>query len=127
MDDSILDSTKKILNLAPDYTAFDLDIITHINSVFSTLNQLGIGPSEGFMIEDNTATWGSFFLDTTAKFIAVKTYVYLKVRMLFDPPGTSFHIQAANEQLKEYEWRLSVAREFTPDVTDEIVLDGGPA
>lgn len=126
MDQSILDTTKKMLGISADYTAFDLDIITHINSVFSTLNQLGVGPLEGFMIEDNTTTWDAFFQDTTG-FASVKSYIYLKVRQMFDPPATSFAIEANNKMIQEFEWRLNVTREFTPNVVDEVVLDGGPA
>lgn len=110
MADSILESTKKILGIDAGYVVFDTDIIMHINSVFSTLEQLGIGPVDGFMIEDNIPTWEAFIgLDNRLN--AVKTYVYLRVRMLFDPPQTSFHLTAINEQIKELEWRLNVKRE----------------
>jgi hypothetical protein len=110
METSILDSIKKILGLAPDYTVFDLDIILHINSVLTTLTQLGIGPGEGFMIEDNSATWDQFIADDL-ELNSVKTYVFLRVKMLFDPPQTSYLISAANDQIKELEWRLNVHRE----------------
>lgn len=116
MEESILTSTKKILGLSEDYTAFDLDIITHINSAFSSLNQLGVGPSGGFYIEDKDEEWSSYGVPTT-QLNMVKTYVWLKTRMLFDPPTTSFHIEAANNQIKEYEWRLNVFRE--DDLSDE--------
>lgn len=109
--DSILDSTKKILGIAPDYSAFDIDVITHINSAFFILNQLGVGPPDGFVIEDNTAEWGEFLGDDPKKLSSVRTYVYLRVRLLFDPPTTSFAIEAATKQAQEYEWRLSVNRE----------------
>ena len=111
--DSILDSTKKILGLDPEYDVFDVDIISHINSAFFTLNQLGVGPAEGFMILDNTSTW-ALFLDGQINLNAVKTYVYLRVRLLFDPPQTSFAISAMEKQIQELEWRLNVYRE---DVT----------
>lgn len=126
MSDSILVSTKKILGLDASYTAFDVDIIMHINSVFGTLNQLGIGPINGFMIEDDTALW-STFIGSDLNLNAVKTYVYLRVRLLFDPPATSFHITAMENQIKELEWRLNVYRE-TRDWVDPIlgaVIDGG--
>ena len=110
MTDSILNSIKKILGLDPLYTAFDLDILMHINTVFTTLNQLGIGPENGFAIEDDQATWVSF-LGTDPRFNSVKTYVYLRVRMLFDPPTTSYLISAMKEQVSELEWRLNVQRE----------------
>lgn len=110
MDDSILNSVKKILGIAADYDAFDTDIIVHINSVFSTLNQLGLGPAEGFMIEDDSAVWEDFLLGDT-RLNHVKTYMYLRVRVLFDPPTTGFTLTAMQEQIKELEWRLSVFRE----------------
>jgi hypothetical protein len=112
METSILTSTKKILGIPDDYTVFDLDIITHINTAFSTLTQLGVGPAEGFMIEDNTAEWTDFIVDDL-QYNSVKTYVYLKVRQLFDPPTTSYLITAFNEQIRELEWRLNVHREET--------------
>ena len=110
MTDSILDSTKKVLGLADDYTAFDVDILMHINSVFSTLNQLGIGPDDGFAIEDSIPTWDTY-LDGDLRKNSIKTYMALKVRSLFDPPTTSFLIDAMNKQISEYEWRLNVVRE----------------
>lgn len=112
MENSILKSIKKILGLDSDYTVYDLDVITHINSVFSTLTQLGVGPSAGFMIEDDTATW-SDFLDDDPKISSVKTYVYLRVRLIFDPPSTSYVIAALERQITELEWRLNVNREDT--------------
>lgn len=110
MNDSILTSTKKALGLEEDYEAFDPDIIMHINSVFSTLNQLGIGPGLGFMIEDKEALWDTF-LGGDPRLNNVKTYVYLRVRMLFDPPQTGFHTTAMQDQIKELEWRINVQRE----------------
>lgn len=113
MDKSILNNVKKMLGLDENYTAFDTDVIIHINSVFSTLSQLGIGPSTGFMIEDDILTWDDFFESADPNLNAVKTYVYLRVRLLFDPPATSFAISAMNEQIKELEWRLNSYREVT--------------
>jgi hypothetical protein len=108
--DSILDSAKKVLGVGPTDTSFDLDIVMHINTVFSVLNQLGIGPDAGYMIEDNTATWGAF-IGTDPRLNSVKTYVYLRVRLLFDPPTTSFVIDSLTKQIQELEWRLNVKRE----------------
>lgn len=108
--DSILDSTKKILGIDKDDTAFDVDILMHINSVFSTLSQLGIGPVTGFAIEDASTTWDEF-LSGDLHLNSVKTYIYLRVRLLFDPPTTSFTIDAMKQQLQELEWRLNVQRE----------------
>lgn len=110
MEESILLSTKKILGLDAGYTAFDLDVITHINTAFSILNQLGVGPVEGFSIEDDTTQWADYDVPLN-QLQMVRTYVYLKVRVLFDPPGTSFLLESANQQIKEYEWRLNVFRE----------------
>lgn len=102
---SILNDTKKILGLGADYEAFDHDIITHINAAFSVVNQLGLGPDEGFFIDDDTDEWEDIGLPE--KWMRMlQTYVYLKVRSLFDPPATSFMIEQQKEQLKEYEWRL---------------------
>lgn len=110
MTQSILNSTKKVLGLAESYTAFDLDVMMHINTAFSTLQQIGVGPPDGFMIEDENAEWADYIgLDNMLN--AVKTYVYLKVRVLFDPPGTSFVLDAMNKQIEQLEWRLNVHAE----------------
>lgn len=106
--DSILTSIKKLLGIAEEYTQFDDDIIMHINTVFLNLTQLGVGPEEGFLIEDDTADWEDF-IDDNAQLQAVKTYVYLKVKLLFDPPLSSSVIEAMNRQIAELEWRLNVA------------------
>lgn len=112
MEQSILTSTKKILGIAEDYTVFDLDIITHINTAFSTLTQLGVGPADGFMIEDETAVWADFDpVDDHLNYNSVKSYVFLKVKQLFDPPTTSYLISAYEKQIEELEWRLNVHRE----------------
>ena len=122
MDNSILNTVKKILGLTPEETVFDLDVITHINTAFSTLYQLGVGPTTGFAIEDDTTTWDDFIAGDISIVNACKTYVYLRTRLLFDPPPTSFALQAMKEQLTEYEWRISALREeanWTP--TTEVV------
>lgn len=110
MVDSILESTKKVLNIPSDYNVFDQDLILHINSVFSTLNQLGIGPTQGFMIEDGATEWDTF-LAGDIRLNNVKTYTYLRVRLLFDPPASSFAITAIQDQIKELEWRINTQRE----------------
>jgi hypothetical protein len=107
---SILDSTKKNLGIEADYTAFDVDILTHINTVFADLNQLGIGPDEGFAIEDAAPVWDDY-LAGDANLNQVKTYMYLRVRLLFDPPATSYLINSLKEQQQALEWRLNVKRE----------------
>ena len=108
METSILTSIKKMLGVAEDYTEFDEDIITHINSVFLNLTQLGVGPEEGFMIEDNTAVWEDF-IDNSIQLQAVKTYMYLKVKLLFDPPLSSSVTESFTRMIAELEWRLNVA------------------
>ena len=126
MTDSILLTTKKVLGLSDSYDAFDQDIIMHINSVFSTLNSLGVGPEEGFTIEDDTKTWRDFTLDPRLN--SIKSYMYLKVRLLFDPPATSFVIEALKEQIKELEWRINFYREVyaTPNkMIMNNIIDGG--
>lgn len=105
---SILDTTKKMLGFDWDYTAFDLDIITHINSTFFTLQQLGVG-QPNFSIEDNTTAWSEF--EAGENLSAVKSYMYLKVRLIFDPPANSFTQEAMNKQATEYEWRLNAYME----------------
>lgn len=111
MADSILNSIKKPLGLDPEYTAFDTDVIMHINSVFFSLSQLGIGPAGGFSIDDNVATWDEYLGIELTNLHAVKTYMYLRVRLLFDPPATSFAIAAMEKQITEFEWRLNAHRE----------------
>lgn len=111
MENSILNSTKKILGLDENYTAFDLDVITHINTSFSILNQIGVGPAEGFAITGKNEVWSDFSAPDN-QLSMVRTYIYLKVRSLFDPPGTSFLIEAMNDQIREHEWRLSTYREM---------------
>ena len=108
METSILTSIKKLLGVAEDYVEFDEDIMTHINSVFLNLTQLGVGPEEGFMIEDNTAEWEDFINDSV-QLQAVKTYVYLKVKLLFDPPLSSSVTESINRMIAELEWRLNAA------------------
>ena len=121
MEDRILVSTKKVLGIPEDFTAFDLDVMTHINAAFSVLNQLGVGPAEGFMIEDSDALWSDFVTENITLNM-VKTYVYLKTRILFDPPTTSFLIEALNNQVAEYEQRISYQREGTSWTTPTSTL-----
>ena len=106
--DSILTSIKKLLGIAEEYTQFDEDIIMHINTVFLNLTQLGVGPEEGFAIENDAASWEDFINDNI-QLQAVKTYVYLKVKLLFDPPLSSSVIESMSRMIAELEWRLNVA------------------
>lgn len=108
--ESILTSVKKLLGIPEDYIHFDADIIMHINSVFMILTQLGVGPPEGFSIEDDSAIWEDFISDNT-KLQAIKSYVYLRVRLLFDPPQGSAVIDSINRTISELEWRLNIAAE----------------
>lgn len=108
METSILTSIKKLLGVAEDYAEFDEDIMTHINSVFLNLTQLGVGPEEGFMIKDDTAEWEDF-INNSVQLQAVKTYVYLKVKLLFDPPLSSSVTESINRMIAELEWRLNAA------------------
>ena len=106
--ESILTSIKNLLGLEEEYTQFDNDVIMHINTVFLNLTQLGVGPTEGFLIEDDTATWYDFIGDSN-QLQAVKSYMYLKVKLLFDPPLSSSVIESMNRMIAELEWRLNVA------------------
>lgn len=108
--ESILTSIKKLLGIAEEYTQFDADLIMHINSVFSILTQLGVGPSNGFSIEDDSATWDEF-IPEGQNVELVKSYIHLKVKLLFDPPLTSAVIEAMNKNIGEFEWRFNVAAE----------------
>lgn len=112
MEQSILKSTKKILGLGEDYTPFDLDITTHINASLGVLEQLGVGPIGGFFIESDAELWTDIPEIPANQLAMVKTYIFLRVRLLFDPPTTSYHVTAAKEQLEEYESRLNINREF---------------
>lgn len=114
MNDSILTSVKKMLGITEDYEHFDQDIIIHINSVFMILRQLGVGPENGFSITGKTETWTDFTSDID-QLESIKTYIYMRVKLIFDPPQTSFVIEAMNKQIAELEWRLNV--EVDPKVT----------
>ena len=118
MNESILTSIKKMLGITEEYTHFDQDIIIHINTVLMILHQLGVGPEEGFAITDSYETW-SDFLDDNKNIEAVKTYVYLKVRLLFDPPLSSAVTESINKSINELEWRLNVAVDKTEVTQNE--------
>lgn len=104
---SILTSIKKMLGITEEYEHFDADLIMHINSVFMILTQLGVGPAEGFSIKDKDAVWADF-ISEGSRLELVKSYMYLKVKLLFDPPLGSAIIEAMNRQISEFEWRLNV-------------------
>ena len=109
--ESILTSVKEHLGPGAAHTAFDSQIIEHINSVFMDLEQLGVGPSGGFRIEDDTSTWAEFMSPDEKKFEAVKSYMYLRVRLLFDPPLNAAVLESMQAQADKWEWRLNVAAE----------------
>lgn len=117
--DSILNTIKKMLGLAEDYDAFDTDIIVNINMVFNILNQIGVGPSDAFYINDATSTWDEFIEDMR-QLQMVKTYIYLKVKQIFDPGASSALNTAIENQIKELEWRLSV--QVDPGEKNENIL-----
>lgn len=109
--DSILDSVKKSLGIETDDESFDTELILHINSVMSTLNDIGVGPPDGFAIEDKDAVWADL-IGNDLRFNDVKQYVYLKVRVIFDPPTTSFQlVQSMRDTATELEWRINARRE----------------
>lgn len=105
--ESILTSIKKTLGIDESYKQFDADIIMHINSVLSILTQLGVGPPEGFSIENVLDTWNDF-IPENYNLENIKTYVYLKVKLLFDPPLSSAVIDSMNRLISEFEWRINV-------------------
>ena len=106
MDSSILTSIKKLLGIAEEDTSFDQDIIMHINTVFAILSQLGVGPANGFSIEDDSAIWEDY-LGNATNLELVKSYIYLKVRSMFDPPTSSILADAMNKNISELEWRIN--------------------
>lgn len=124
MNDSILTSVKKLLGIAEEYEHFDPDLIMHINTVLMGLTQIGLGPANGFVIYDKSATWSDLIPKSDAiRVEAVKTYVYLKVKMVFDPPLSSSVAEAINNNIREQEWRISLAVD-PHEVKEEVNNDG---
>ena len=121
--ESILNSIKKLLGIAEDYDHFDSDIIMHINSVFATLTQLGVGPEDGFSINDESAKWEDF-LPEERMLHSVKSYMFMKVKLMFDPPLSSAVIECTKEQIKELEWRLQVAVDSANTKSEEEIQNG---
>lgn len=111
MNESILTSIKKMLGIAEDYEHFDQDLIIHINSVFMILKQLGVGPSNGFTIKDKTTNWDEFIPVGYNDFESVKTFIYLKVKLIFDPPLSSVVTESIKQMIDEFEWRLNCEAE----------------
>lgn len=117
MTDSILNTTKKMLGITEEYTHFDTDIIIHINSTFSILTQIGIGPDEGFTIADESTTWSDFIPEDSHHLLEmVRTYMFMRVKSMFDPPTSSSVAEAYNRQVSELEWRLMVAADTEVEV-----------
>lgn len=115
--ESILASVKKVLGIDEIHTAFDEDIIIHINSVFAILQQMGVGPENGFSISDDSAIWTDYIADVN-QLNFVKSYIYLKVRLLFDPPVSSGAIESMNKLISELEWRLFIATDPVDELED---------
>lgn len=110
--ESILTSIKKLLGITEDYTHFDVDIMMHINSAFSILSQIGVGPVSGFTISDKNSKWSDFATVANISNIEnVKMYVYLKTRLMFDPPSSGFVTDSINKTIDELEWRLNTQYE----------------
>lgn len=118
--ESVLTSIKKMLGIVEEYTHFDADLIMHINSVLSILNQIGVGPSDGFSIEDKEDVWIDF-IPQSPKLEFVKSYVYMKVKLLFDPPTSSAVIESINRLTSELEWRILVATDPIRDNREEEI------
>jgi hypothetical protein len=108
VSESILNTVKKALGLAADYDAFDQELIVHINSALMTASQIGVGPASGYSITGAGETWEDFLGDKVNLLSAVQTYIYMKVRLVFDPPANSFVVNSFESQIKELEWRLDV-------------------
>lgn len=120
MNESILTSVKKMLGLDTEYTVFDPDVIMHINSALSILHQVGASPSSGLTVSDNTTTWDELTLDVDHVNM-VKTYIFLKVRLWFDPPTSSYALSSMEKQIEQLEWRLSLfERKFNPNPEVEV-------
>ncbi len=113
MSESILTSIKKLLGIEEDYEHFDADILMHINTVLAILTQMGVGPTDGFAISDKSATWTEFLGEKVNQLVGVRTYVYMKVRLMFDPPTSSAATESMTKLANELEWRLHVIGDKT--------------
>lgn len=118
--DSILTTIKKMLGITEEYTQFDTDIIVHINTIISALTQIGVGPTTGFIVVDKTNKWTDW-LATVTDLESVKTYIYLRVRLLFDPPTNSAVTKSHEQIIKELEWRLLTLTD--PPLVEEVAIE----
>lgn len=118
--DSILQDVKQMVGQEWDDDTYDTDIMIHINAVFFTLNQLGVGPEDGFSISDKDQLWSSY-TTPPRNLDAVKSYIYLRVRLLFDPPTNSFLVTSLQKQVDQIEWRLMV--DMDPKLVDVDIED----
>ena len=118
MSTSILNTIKDLLGPSSEHTAFDSEIIIHINTALMRLRQLGVGPQKGYSIKDGKETWADYLGEEEANLEAVKTYIYLKVRLVFDPPSSSFVLESINKQILELEFSLNIE-------ADKPVEEGG--
>lgn len=116
--ESILTCIKQLLGITSDYTKFDSEIITHINSIMMTLAQLGVGPAVPFQITGTQQTWNDFLGNKVDVFSGIKSYIYFKVKLMWDPPSSAAVLESMNRTINEFEWRLNVNAE-TPDVGAE--------
>lgn len=121
--ESILRTIRKMIGPDETYTHYDTDLIIHINSALAVLTQLGVGPSEGFFIQDESATWNDF-LGNDPKLEMVKSYVYMKVKLAFDPPSSSAVIDSMNRSISEFEWRANMAAEEKKQKREEEIQNG---
>ena len=117
--ESVLTSIKKMLGIVEEYTHFDADLIMHINSVLSILTQIGVGPAEGFSIKDKSSVWEDF-VPENSKWELIKSYTYMKVKLLFDPPLSSAVIESTNRIISELEWRIQVAADPVKTIEEEV-------
>lgn len=113
MDNNILNDVKQAIGIMPDYTVFDQTLIMHINSVFMILQQMGVGPVKGFRLKDGSEQWTDFLSDTDANYEPVKSYMCMKVRLLFDPPSSTTHMECIKQSISEFEWRLNFESEVS--------------
>lgn len=122
--DSILTSIKKLLGIDGEYTAFDADLIMHINSVFMILAQMGIGPSNGYRITGSSELWNDYLPADTKNLESIKTYIAQKVRLMFDPPTSSIVMECTKQVIDELEWRLYTEAEFGENGEEGETIDG---